>query len=280
MNKVFPIIKYHSENSPIKTQNLFKKKIRFINDEKEFSIVDNSILVIDGYTFNLDYINKFNLQNNKIIFIADVHEKVPNCEILINHLSWVTKNHYQKSNIKHFLLGSDYAILREAFFKKKTNSKGRYLICLGSTNVSKEILKIYKALKKIGVPEKNIDIVYDKKIPQIPFQLLHNLDSNEMFKIICDSEYAFITPGNISYEVISINRKIIMGSVTESQKLPLKEFQKLGLCVSVGDWSKTNFSKIENWIIESEKKIEAQKKYFLNLKTNPLKNKIKKIISL
>ena len=32
-----------------------------------------------------------------------------------------------------------------------------------------------------------------------------------MFKLICDSEYAFITPGNISYEVISVNRKIIMG---------------------------------------------------------------------
>ena len=154
------------------------------------------------------------------------------------------------------------------------------MICLGSTKVSKEILNIYKALKKIGIPDKLIDIVYDKKIPQIPFQLYHNLGSSEMFRLICDSEYAFITPGNISYEVISVNRKIIMGSVTESQKLPLKEFQKLGLCISVGDWSKTNFSKLENWMIESEKKVEAQKKYFLNLEQNPLKNKIKKIISL
>ena len=217
MKKVFPIIKYHSKNPPINIQNLFKKKIRFIKDEKEFSILENSILIIDGYTFNLNYINEFNSQNTKIIFIADVHEKVPNCEILINHLSWVKKKHYKKSNIKHFLLGSNYAILRQAFFSKKTNSKGRYLICLGSTNVSKEIINIYKALKRKGVPGYLIDIVYDKKIPQIPFQLLHNLDSKEMFKLICDSEYAFITPGNISYEVISVNRKIIMGSVTKSK---------------------------------------------------------------
>ena len=91
MKKVFPIIKYHSKNPPINIQNLFKKKIRFIKDEKEFSILENSILIIDGYTFNLNYINEFNSQNTKIIFIADVHEKVPNCEILINHLSWVKK---------------------------------------------------------------------------------------------------------------------------------------------------------------------------------------------
>ena len=85
------------------------------------------------------------------------------------------------------------------------------MICLGSTNVSKEIINIYKALKRKGVPGYLIDIVYDKKIPQIPFQLLHNLDSKEMFKLICDSEYAFITPGNISYEVITCKQKNYYG---------------------------------------------------------------------
>ena len=154
------------------------------------------------------------------------------------------------------------------------------MICLGSSSVSREILFIFEALKGIGISENKIDIIYNKKIPQIPFQLLHNLDSNEMFKLICDCEYAFITPGNISYEVISVNRKIIMGSVSESQKLPLQEFQKLGLCYSVGEWSKANFSNLEKWIKESEKNIEAQKNYFINIKSNPLQNRIKKIISI
>ena len=89
LKKIIPIIKYHSKTPPSNFQGLFNEKIKFIKDEKEFLIVDNAVIIIDGYTFDIDYLNKFNLKKNKIIFIADVHEKVPNCEILINHLSIV-----------------------------------------------------------------------------------------------------------------------------------------------------------------------------------------------
>ena len=88
VNDIVPIIKFHSNKKLILSYNLFKGKILFFEDEKKLKLIRNSLIIVDGYTFDLKYLNKLNSLNNKIIFIADVHERVPDCEILINHLPW------------------------------------------------------------------------------------------------------------------------------------------------------------------------------------------------
>lgn len=280
LNDIVPIIKFHSNKKLISSYNLFKCKILFFKDEKELKLIRNSLIIVDGYTFNLKYLNKLNLLDNKIIFIADVHERVPDCEILINHLPWKKESDYNQFKINNFLLGPKFAILRSSFLKKSSNPKGRYLISLGLSNVSEEITKVYNALKDLNISDEMIDIVYDKRIKNIPLKFLNNLNSEEMFKVICNAEYTFITPGNISYEVFSVARKTIMGYVSESQKAALFEFEKLGLCKSVGSWVDADFKKIKYWLKESKNCIKRQKEYFVDLKKNTLKNKVKQILSI
>ena len=274
LDHTFPIIKLHGDKEQIMALNLFRNEINFINLEEEIQPIYNSILIVDGYTFDIDYLNSLNKSNNCIIFIADVHKNVPNCEVLINHLPWITKNQYSGIRINQFFLGPDYAILRKAFFKKASKPEGRFLICLGSSNVSNEITSIYKALKSINVSDDLIDIVHNRPISEIPIPVLKNLNSEQMFQLIETSKYTFITPGNISYEVFSLNRNCIMGSVSISQMDPLIKFQKLNLCVGVGDWAKTDFSNINKWLLKSNSTIESQKLFFVNLQSNLLKKKL------
>jgi len=276
LENTFPVIKFHGHKEQIVALDLFSNQITFIKNEKDLEPIYDSILIVDAYTIDIDYLNSLNKFNNRLIFIADVHEKVPDCEVLINHLPWVNKNLYSGAKVKQFLLGPDYAILRKIFMKEPTKSKGRFLIYLGSSIVKEEIIKIYKALKSINVPDSLIDIVYNNQIKEIPFTVLKDLNSEQMFKLICNSEYTFITPGNISYEVFSVKRNCIMGSVSESQKSPLLEFQKLNLCVSVGEWSKIDSLKIDKCMEKSKQTVNHQKKYFINLKKKLFQKELNK----
>ena len=171
-------------------------------------------------------------------------------------------------------------MLRSSFLKKPSKPKGRYLISLGLSNVSEEIIKVYNALKDLNISDKMIDIVYDNIIKYFPLKFLNKINSDELFKVICNAEYTFITPGNISYEVFSVARKTIMGYVSESQKAALFEFEKLGLCKSVGNWLDADFKKINCWLKESKNCIKSQKEYFVDLKTNTLEKKVKQILSI
>ena len=241
----------------------------------------NSIVIIDGYNFNISFINKItNEKKINLICIADVQKEIPNCKVLINQLPWVSSEDYKKHNVEKFLLGPNYAIIRPVFFSKKIKSSGRFLICLGNTSVGDEINNIYKELIKKGIKDELIDIIYNKSIKGLNKKIHSGLNSVEVFEFISRSEYCFITPGNFSYEVFKVNRKCILGSVSKSQIIPAEEFRKMNLCINVGKWSKANYRLIDSWLLESAKTIEAQRKFFVNLKRDVLKKQFKHLINI
>lgn len=262
---------------------LYFKNISIIHNEMDCfnEIKSNSIVIIDGYNFNIRFINKITNQKKlNLICIADVQKEIPDCKILINHLPWVNSEDYIKYNVENFLLGPNHAIIRPAFFSKKIKSSGRFLVCLGNTSVGDKIKCIYKELIKIGIKDELIDIIYNKSIKGLNKKIYSDLNSNEVFEFISKSEYCFITPGNFSYEVFKVNRKCIIGTVAKSQIIPAEEFGKMNLCVNVGEWSKANYKLIDSWLLESSKTLESQREIFVNLKEGYLKKQFKHLINI
>ena len=267
-------LKTETQNSINLSSKLYFKNTSIIHDEMDCfnDIESNSIVIIDGYNFNIRSINKITSHKKlNLICIADVQKEIPNCKVLINHLPWVNSEDYKNYNVEKFLLGPNYAIIRPVFFSKKIKSSGRFLICLGNTSVDDEIKNIYKELIKKGIKDELIDIIYNKSIKGLNKKVHSDLNSIEVFKFISKSEYCFITPGNFSYEVFKVNRKCILGSVSKSQVIPAEEFGKMNLCINVGKWSKANYKLMDSWLLDSSKTIEFQRKIFVNLKKGFLK---------
>jgi len=276
--KVQSFIKINTDIKKIEKINFYFTNYKLYLDENSIfkQIPKNSIVIIDGYHFDIKLVNSLSKKLNwRVIFISDVHTKIPNCEVLINHLPYVKESSFT-SEIHKKLIGIKYAILRKPFYEKPNNhKKDRILICLGNSKVSNEIKNIYNSLFKFGIDCSKIDIIFKSQIKEIPNQNIHiNINAQKVYELISKAKLCFITPGNISYEVFSINRNCILGSISETQISPAKEFEKMGLCVNVGKWSSADFNNLEQWIDKSKFTVNNQKKNFNNLSLYNIKNEL------
>lgn len=245
-------------------------------------IPSGSLVFMDGYNFDIDKINRTKrMKEWKMIFVADIHKEVPDCDVLINHLPWIKNNDYANATILKKLLGPKYAILREPFYsREKIAEQNRALICLGGSDIEKQIGRIYTALNTHGLSEDQIDVLYNKPIKGGSIKNLHyNLKAEQVYSLISKARICFITPGNISYEVFSINRAAVMGYISEEQKVIVDRFSKMRLCFNVGDWNLANFKNILIWIKEAESTKNVQASFFNNLEFNNIKNELSSYVN-
>lgn len=241
-----------------------------------------SLVLMDAYNLDIGKVNKEKkVKNLQIIFVADVHKHVPDCDVLINHLPWIKSDSYSKATILKKLLGPKYAILREPFYsQKKIADENRVLICLGGSDIDPQIIKIFKALQEHGVPAHKIDVLHNKMIEGVPIENLYcNLSADQVYSLIGKAHTCFITPGNISYEVFSINRAVVMGYVSESQKTIVKQFHNMHLCYSVGNWDSVDFKNLPEWIAIAENSKGCQASFFNDLAISNIKNEVSLYIS-
>jgi UDP-2,4-diacetamido-2,4,6-trideoxy-beta-L-altropyranose hydrolase len=283
-NKVKVFLKTDWTIEEAKRMDLSFKNLFFVKniDDALEKIPANALVLIDAYNLDIAKINQTKkIKNWQIIFVADEHKEVPDCEVLINHLPWIKNNDYPRALIAKKLLGPKYAILRKPFyFVKKIPSKNRVFICLGGSVVEKQIKNIYSSLLENGVPSTKIDILYNKPIQGIPSKNLHfNLNAKQVYTLISKSDICLITPGNISYEVFSINRPTIMGHISEDQKIIAEKFYKMGLCSNIGDWNKTDFTNLKLLTKKTIATKHAQKKLFTDLNNQNILKELSSIIN-
>uniref|UniRef100_UPI004048B915 hypothetical protein n=1 Tax=Algoriphagus sp. TaxID=1872435 RepID=UPI004048B915 len=255
----------------------------FTNEIELFNYIKrNSIVFVDYYDCNVDLLNSVSiLKVWHVIVCSDINFSIPNCEILINHLPNIDISQYSSAKVNKYFLGPEYAILRKAFYAKpQKNHSNRFFICLGGSGVKLELDLILNALLSINIRLEEIDIVTTEKLSNINFNnYYYNLNDYEMRELIASSSICFITPGNISYEVFSVNRKAIIGSLTPEQMEVAIKFQNLGLCVSVGNWRNADFSKLSSWIDQSEDTQKSQNVFFNNNKLSDVKKEFLKLCS-
>ena len=256
--------------------SVFKNETKLLDD-----IPFSTIVFFDAYDFNIDLLNAYVIKNKwKIVVCSDINRSIPDCDLLINHLPNVDINSYYPVKIRKYLLGPKYSILRKTFYNKILNkSQNRIFICLGGSNVQNEINLIYNALLKNGFSKKNIDIVSSEKINDPEFTNYYfNISEKKIQQLISHSNICFITPGNISYEVFSINRNVVLGSLNESQVIVAELFDELKLAINVGIWKSANFSHLLNWIKESSRTNIYQKEVFNNFEKESIRVSVNQLL--
>jgi len=117
---------------------------------------EKSILLLDGYPFDLSYQNSLKKSCNKLVCIDDVNPGKFNVDLIINHNVYAPLEKYCGPLYMRTCLGVDYALLRQEFFeahsKKKlaVNKIGKILICMGGADVSGQTFRFLKVLSKLN----------------------------------------------------------------------------------------------------------------------------------
>lgn len=241
-----------------------------------------NVLIIDGYDFDIEIIEKRSTGLKlKTIFIADIHKRIPKTTVLINHLPYSSENYFPELAIEKRLIGPKYAILRKPFYSQLdiTPVPESFMICLGNSNVNHFITSLYKILLQNGVLPERIKVLYKGELPGLPYgTVISTNDPDEVYKLISESEYCFITPGNISYEVFSIGRKVIMGALTSDQEKVVHLFSTNGLCVDIGRWDGYRGLEFDRALNDSVTTVECQHKLFDAMKYDILREKLSFIL--
>ena len=267
----------HTKTNNLLNDFVFVNKIHFINHTNEILNFDlnNATVIMDFYSLNIDSVNKAIKNCRKSFFIADIHDKIPETDVVINHLPWANKNNYKSKNKTKFFLGTEYAIIRNEFYKKPVISNGRVFICLGnSENIQKTILKIYDSLILNGYNPEMIDIVYKDKINSIGSNVFNRISAQKMFSLMVMSELCIITPGNISYEVFKVGRNCVIGCLNEGQIKVARKFEKLNLCNYVGLWDNFERLDLDSISKNSGKIISTQNQFFKENSLKKIKSEI------
>ncbi|MES2003038.1 MAG: hypothetical protein V4450_00855 [Bacteroidota bacterium] len=266
-NSVTVCIKTNWDKEQCAGIDFFFKQVSFFKTEVDAvnEIPYGSIVFIDAYTFNVDEINRYKAEKNwKLLFIADVHLRVPDADILVNHLPWISEESYPDASIGKMLTGSKYAILREAFYKKKpVQEEDSVFICLGGADVVQQIMNIYNGLLENGFSEDKINVLYNRPLDNVKSEnLFLNLGAEDVYSLISKANLCFIAPGNISYEVFSIHKTAIMGHTSTTQVDVAMKFNDIGLCYNIGSWATADFSQLPVWIDRAKQTRAIQECFF------------------
>ena len=132
----------------------------------------DDILVLDGYSFDLDYQIKVKKTINKLVIIDDLADRKLIGDLVINHGGEFIINKYNLEKGAKLLLGFKYLMLRKEFlqerFTKKIDKKNENVfICMGGADPFNITPKVLKAC---------IDSVFVKKVIVVVGSLFRNFD--------------------------------------------------------------------------------------------------------
>jgi spore coat polysaccharide biosynthesis predicted glycosyltransferase SpsG len=249
---------------------LKKNKIKLykIKNEDDFfiKIKNDTIVVLDGYKFSLNYQKKLKKYTKSTIILDDRPnisydtKKVINFSFKRNFFS-LKNNIY--TGLEYFPIRAPFRIDKNIFLKK--NKKEIPFVCFGGSdayNLTKLTVKILLKLnfKKINVVlgeqhkesvdkfKKNFSLNYVK------YMNVHkNLTALDIKSIMMNSHFAIVPASTILIELFTIGIPIITGYYVQNQKNSLNYFIKKKLVLSCGNMLtgydkklKKNIKKLKN----------------------------------
>jgi UDP-2,4-diacetamido-2,4,6-trideoxy-beta-L-altropyranose hydrolase len=249
---------------------LKKNKIKLykIKNEEDFfiKIKNDTIVVLDGYKFSINYQKKLKKYTKSTIILDDRPnisydtKKVINFSFKRNFFS-IKNNIY--TGLEYFPIRAPFRINKNIFVKK--NKKEIPFVCFGGSdayNLTKLTVKILLKLnyKKINVVlgeqhkesvdkfKKNFSLNYGKHI-----NVYKNLTALDIKSIMMNSHFAIVPASTILIELFTIGIPIITGYYVQNQKNSLNYFMKKKLVLSCGNMLsgydkklKQNIKKLKN----------------------------------
>ncbi|MDJ0022481.1 MULTISPECIES: UDP-2,4-diacetamido-2,4,6-trideoxy-beta-L-altropyranose hydrolase [Pantoea] len=220
------------------------------------------LCVVDHYGLASDWESYLKEKVGKIIVIDDLANRIHQCDILIDQNAGRTIEDYKALAPEscRFLLGAEYALLRDEFSalrdsslnRKKNNELKSITISMGGIDAANATEDVLKALRKSKLPDSCcINVVVgsnfpwmdeiNKSIENYPWKTTLLIDTREMGKILSETDLAIGAAGSSAWERCALGVPSVMIVVAENQKVIAESLEKLNAA----------------WIINSQQDILA-----------------------
>ncbi|MDR2623048.1 MAG: GNAT family N-acetyltransferase [Methanobrevibacter sp.] len=232
-------------------------------DYKHFDWIENKndilnmlnkedIVVIDSYQANNDLFNEIENKVSFGVYLDDNKRIDYPGGLVVNPLISAENLNYPNDEKVDYLLGSDYALLREDFLNvpnKKINSRiGSILIILGGTDLKRLNFKILEFLvDKYGEIKKNFvigsindDLRQIKRIADENTDVVVFPDSKKILNLMLNSDIAISAGGQTLNELARVGVPTIAINVISNQENNLKAWENQGFIEFAGDWNDSN----------------------------------------
>lgn len=225
-----------------------------LEHEEDFfeHISNNSITVLDGYSFNTDFQIKVKSTGSKLVCIDDLHKIEFVADLIINHSPGISPLEYKTQPYTQFALGLEYSLLRPVFLdqaKKKRIIREikNVFICFGGSdpgNYTRKVLHTiidYSYFRKIivviGPAYHDIESIESLIHSDFRIDLRQSLTSHKMLMVMKEAELAIVPSSGILYEAFAAGCKVISGKVMDNQIFFYENLKKEGLFIDAGDFS-------------------------------------------
>lgn len=218
-------------------------EIAFLN-----SIQPDTIVVLDGYSFDAAFQRKVRERAKKLVFIDDLAEGNQVADVLINHAGGVTETDYEAESYTQFYLGPQYALLRPEFLQPggfgEPPADGPIFVSFGGADTGNVSLTALKAIQQVDAhlsvhlilglfhPGRVTIDAFQNQLPNLTIR--QNLTATQMGDELQQCSLAITACSTIAYEVCAINRPLIT-VVTADNQARLAQFlseEKLALSVN------------------------------------------------
>ena len=210
----------------------------------------NEIVVLDNYFFTTDNQQKIKSKGCQLVCIDDMHDKHFVADVVINHSSTANKKQYSMESYTQLCLGMEYALLRKPFREeiKVTNSQeikqiNSIFVCFGGADCLNLTEKTIEVLLQKNNIKRVFAVIGDANIhaeklkndfkdnPMV--SILTNLSSEEMVRVLKETDLAIVPSSSVLLEVFSIGIPIITGFYAKNQEEGSNFIVKQGLATGV-----------------------------------------------
>lgn len=225
-----------------------------IGNESEFlsMLTTRTIVVLDGYHFDINYQKQIKATGSKLVCIDDLHEKEFVADLIINHAPGVKPSDYKAPVFAKFALGLEHALLRPAFLEQsKRNHKhkklGSIFICFGGADPSDitnkvlvevvGFLEFKKIIVVIGAAYEHFERLKKLIEDDERIEVYRGVNENQMVALMREADLAIVPASGILYEVLTISIPVITGKYIENQANFIKELTKHDHVINGGEFT-------------------------------------------
>lgn len=229
---------------------------------------DSDLVVVDSYKASFDLYNYFSLRNSSALFLDDNIRLTYPRGIVLNGSIFAEKMNYPQSVSIQYLLGTEYTLLRSAFWKVPDKAIAdeiqNVLITMGGSDLKNLTPMVIELLEYMAPPSlkykilltsnyANIDQI--KKFENEKITLIYNADDNKMCDLMLQADIAISAAGQTLYELARMGVPTIPIQVADNQKDNIQGWKDAGFIEDVGKWDDENLKShiLKNFEILSKK---------------------------
>jgi UDP-2,4-diacetamido-2,4,6-trideoxy-beta-L-altropyranose hydrolase len=256
-----------------------KQKIDAEQTKEVIKNCDIKYMVIDNYAIDEEWENIVRPYVKKIMVIDDLANRRHNCDILLDQNYYCDmKTRYNKlvpTGCK-LLLGPQYALLREEFYKTRQKMRVRdgtiknILVFFGGSDLTNETIKTLHAIEEVNRIDITINVVVgasNKNKHDIEnfcnkYENMHYFcQVNNMAELLHKADLAIGAGGTTTWERCFLGLPAIVIAIAENQVQISKDCAKLGIIEYVGEAAAIDIAQLSDAII----KMIQNKKYIKNM---------------